>query len=159
MAHPSGILVDAVGIESPDRGRSCEEHTCCGSVLELDTVVRFRAVQIDVDGEEQTALAVYWVTDGIDRCRVGYLRRHLLKHKKDYDGQLGQIVEMLGMSESPGDRQKHHRNRGACVAVLLSLEDYQSTESPPKKKRSPPIEEEDDDESKGYKTPAKVPKK
>ena len=97
MAHPSGILVDIVGIESPDRGRSCEEHTVCGAVLELDTVVRFRAEQIDVDGEEQTALAVYWVTDGIDRCRVGFLRRHLLKHKKDYDGKLAQIVEYKGL--------------------------------------------------------------
>jgi hypothetical protein len=27
---------------------------------------------------EQTALAVYWMTDGIDRCRVGFLRKHLI---------------------------------------------------------------------------------
>jgi hypothetical protein len=67
MAHPSGILVDIVGTEAGNRGRSCEEHDVCGSVLELDCVVRFRAMQIVVEGVEQTALAVYWVTDGIDR--------------------------------------------------------------------------------------------
>jgi hypothetical protein len=158
MAHPSGILVDVVGIESPDRGRSCEEHTVCGAVLELDTVVRFRVEQIDVEGKEQTAIAVYWVSDGIDRCRVGFLRRHLLKHQKDYDGKLAQIVELLALSESPGDRKKHHRNKGACVAVLLSLEDYQSAEAERlrSKKR---VSESDEEEDDAYQTPAKALKK
>ena len=45
------------------------------------TLVRFRSIQIWCNGEEETALAVYWVMDGIDRCRVGFLPRHLLKHK------------------------------------------------------------------------------
>ena len=69
-----GVLVDVVGIKASNRGRSCEEHTCCGSALELDSVVRFRRVQIINDaGKEEGALAVYWVTDAIDRCRVGFL--------------------------------------------------------------------------------------
>ena len=119
MAHPSGILVDIVGIESPDRGRSCEEHTVCGAVLELDTVVRFRAEQIDVDGEEQTALAVYWVTDGIDRCRVGFLRRHLLKHKKDYDGKLAQIVDTCSCQGAA--RGRRLRGLGRPMASRPSL--------------------------------------
>ena len=45
-AHPSGVLVEIVGIEESGRGRSCEEHSTCGSVLQLDTVVRFRSIQI-----------------------------------------------------------------------------------------------------------------
>eukprot|EP00977_Amphora_coffeiformis_P011672 scaffold2806_cov178-Amphora_coffeaeformis.AAC.1 len=59
-------LIHIVGINASDRGRSCEEHECCGSVLEPDSLVRIRAVQIVVSGEEETALAVYWVTDGED---------------------------------------------------------------------------------------------
>ena len=34
--HPPGIQVDIVGIEEGSSGRSCEEHTVCGEVLEVD---------------------------------------------------------------------------------------------------------------------------
>ena len=39
------------------------------NMLDLDAVVRLRRVQIvDDDRDEQTAIATYWVTDGVDRC-------------------------------------------------------------------------------------------
>ena len=57
-----------------------ERSMKCGQVLELDSVVHIWHVQIKVFGNEQTALAVYWVTDGVDQCRVGFLPKHLLKH-------------------------------------------------------------------------------
>ena len=120
--HPSGILVDIVGINASDKGRSCEEHANCGSVLKIDTLVRFRSVQIWCDGQEEMALAVYWVTDGIDRCRVGFLPRHLLKHKEAYNGKLAQIVEFVAESNSPADRAKSHRCYGLCRAVLVEAE-------------------------------------
>ena len=44
--HPRGIVVEIVGTLMGDRGRSCEEHTVCGSVLEEDMVVRLRKVQV-----------------------------------------------------------------------------------------------------------------
>lgn len=102
-----GAMVDIVGVNTGDRGRSCEEHDICGSALGLDFVVRFRSVQIvGDDGKEETALAAYWVTDGIDCCRVGFLPRHLVKHKKVYDGKAAQIVEFLALSESPRDKSQ-----------------------------------------------------
>jgi hypothetical protein len=128
-SHPSGILVDIVGTKADSQGRSCEEHDICGSVLGLDTLVRIRAVQVMGKEGEETALAVYWVTDGIDRCRVGFLPRHFIKHKKQYDGKLAQVVEILGESESPSKRQKSHRNKGICRAVLVEAE------YPPKNKK------------------------
>ena len=73
--HPVGITIDTVGIEADNRGRSCEEHDVCGRILEENAVVRIRHVQILVDGSEESALAVYWIADGIDRCRVGFLQR------------------------------------------------------------------------------------
>lgn len=118
-SHPSGISVEIVGLKASDRGRSCEEHDVCGSVLKIDSVVRFRAEQIDVQGKEETALAVYWVTDGVDRCKVGFLPRHLIKHKCEYDGKTAQIVDFLETSESPSDRSKSHRNMGIAIAALL----------------------------------------
>ena len=69
MSHhlSSGIIVDVVGIEEPIQGRSCEIHDTCGDIVTVDTVVRFRAVQLLGDqGKEETSIAAYWVTDGID---------------------------------------------------------------------------------------------
>ena len=60
MAHHSEpIIIEIVGIEEGSRGRSCEEHAVCGSVVDEDVVVRLRKVQVLVDGREETAIAVY----------------------------------------------------------------------------------------------------
>ena len=103
-----------------DRGRSCEEHACCNSSLELDSVVRFRRVHIvTYASQEEASLAVYWVTDAIDWCQVGFLPRHLLKHAHKYNGKVAQIVAFLALLESPGDKAKSHRSAGVCRAVIL----------------------------------------
>jgi hypothetical protein len=63
--------------------------------LSDDVVVRLRKVQILSDkGVEETAIAAYLVSDGIDQCRVGFLQRHLVPHAKNYDGVLAQITEV-----------------------------------------------------------------
>ena len=84
--HPTGVVIDTVGINASSNGRSCEEHKVCSSVLNLDSLVRFREVQIIVKGKEETAFVVYWVTDGVDRSHVGFLPRHMVKCKEAYDG-------------------------------------------------------------------------
>ena len=128
--HPRGILVNIVGISCADNGRSCEEHAVCGSVVDIDVVVRIRKEQVVVNGREETALCVYWVTDGVDRCRVGFLQRHLVKHHSNYDGKLAQVVEFLSTSDSPADKAKAHRNKGICRASIIDAED-----NSPKKER------------------------
>jgi hypothetical protein len=120
--HPTGITVDIVGIESNTQGRSCEEHDICGkSSIAEDAVVRFRKVQIVVNGKEESAIAAYHVSDGIDRCRVGFLKRHLLKHWKRYDGVLAQVIEVYSKeSDSPTKRKNFYHNKGCCVAAIIS---------------------------------------
>ena len=95
--HPDEPLVEIVGIEQSGRGCSCEEHDVCGEALAtIDSVVRFRTIQILNDkGTEETAISVFWITDGIDRCLVGFLPRHLVKHSARYEGRAAQIVEFL----------------------------------------------------------------
>jgi hypothetical protein len=118
--HPTGIIIEIVGLNAADRGRSCEELTVCGAeVLKINSVVRFRAEQINVNGTEETALAVYWVTDGVDQCKVGFLPRHLIKHKDNYDGKTAQIVEFLETLTCPSARAKSLRNCGIARAALL----------------------------------------
>jgi hypothetical protein len=118
--HPSGVTVDIVGIARGDRGRSCEEHKICGAVLQEDSVVRIRHEQIIGDGgKEESALAAYWISDGIDRCRVGFLPRHLLKDWQVYNGRIAQVVDIYEGSESPAKKRKNVRNSGCCEAVLI----------------------------------------
>ena len=81
--HPWGRTIEIFGIESPTNGRSCEEHVVCGSVLQDDVVVRLRKVQVVIEDKEETAIAAFWVSDGVDRCRVGYLPKFHVKHWKE----------------------------------------------------------------------------
>jgi hypothetical protein len=82
MAHPSGEPIVIVGISESDRNRSCEDHTCCGRQLTLDSVVRFKYCQITVgdgdDEEEETAIEVVAIRGGLDSCRVGFLKRYYI---------------------------------------------------------------------------------
>jgi hypothetical protein len=97
-------------------------------VLQEDSVVRIRHVQIlNEMGNKESALAVYWISDGIDRCRVGFLPRHLTKQWQLYDGCIAQVVDVYEGSESPTKRRKNTRNCGCCEAVLIDNRDKEGT--------------------------------
>ena len=86
--HPPGILVEIVGTEMSCQGCLCKMHEMCDKVVTEDMVVRLRRIQLMVEGKEETAIAVIWVTDGINRCRVDFLPCHMVKHAARYDGAL-----------------------------------------------------------------------
>ena len=117
-------MVEIVGIEASSNGRSCEEHDVCGSVLTEDVVVRLRKVQVvNGKGIEETVIAAKWVSDGIDRCRVGFLQKHLIKYSKHYDGALAQITDIYSAdSESLMKQKKKRHNVGCCIAALISTQ-------------------------------------
>jgi hypothetical protein len=75
--HPAGVVVEIVGTEMDDQGCFCEEHRNCSEVMGEDMVVRLQKVQIQVEGREEMAIVAYWVTDGIDHCRVRFLQCHM----------------------------------------------------------------------------------
>jgi hypothetical protein len=146
--HPPGITVELLGIDASDQGRSCEEHDVCGEIVDLDVVVRLRRTQVVIDGVEETAIAAYWVTTGIDRCRVGFLPKFTVKHWQQFDGKLAQVVEMYRDSESPSKRSKAHRNKGACQLVLIECVQDNNTSDPVKRKRKDPTTEDSSDSDK-----------
>jgi hypothetical protein len=87
----------------------------------LGCVVRLCKVQIvNDDGREETAVAAYWVTDGVDHRRVGFLPWRFIKQADKFDGKLAQITEFLEMSDSPSDRRLSYRNRGMCRAAVIT---------------------------------------
>ncbi len=117
--HPSGVIIDVVGTSRGNRGHSCEEHPdgCGAAVLAVDVVVCVRKEQILVEDyilgkgrmREETALTVNWVSDGIDRCHVGFLPKAFVPHAKLWDGALCQVV-FIGAADGPSSivRRKFH---------------------------------------------------
>ena len=119
--HPLGDTVKTVGVNSPTNRQSCEEHHICGEVVIEDVVLCLRKVQVQMNQQEQSAIAAFWVSDGIDRCCVGYLPKAYVKNWKQYDGALVQVIEVYsGDSDSPMKCQKFHRNHGLAMAVIIS---------------------------------------
>ena len=57
--HPWGRTVEIFGIQSPGNGRSCEEHPICGLVLQEDSVVRFRKVQVLIEERKSLRLQLF----------------------------------------------------------------------------------------------------
>jgi hypothetical protein len=117
-SHPSGIVVKVMGIGMGDRGRSCEKHGVCGEVVEEDTLLCLQRVQ------KETAIACIWVTNGIDRCRVGFLKRHMLKHAWRFDGALAQVTKVFSSDPSHCDlaeQRMHHHNHGCALATVVSI--------------------------------------
>jgi hypothetical protein len=79
--HLTSVVVEILGTEVGDQGCSCEEQASnCGEVMAEDVVVRLWNVQIQVEGWEEMAIAAYWVTDGIDCCRVSFLPGLMVRH-------------------------------------------------------------------------------
>ena len=119
--HPRGDTVEIVGVNSPTNGRSCEEHHICGEVVIEDVVLCLRKVQVQMNQQEQSTIAVFWVSDGIDCCHIGYLPKAYVKNWKQYDGALVQVIEVYSAdSDSPMKSQKYHRNHGLAMAMIIS---------------------------------------
>ncbi len=121
--HPTGVVVKIIGTEMDDQGRSCEEHSNCGEVMAEDVVVRLRKVQIQVEGQEETAIAAYWVTDGVNCCHVGFLQRHMVKQAARFDGALVKVTRVFNVDPTCCNITEHrafHKNKGCCHAAIIA---------------------------------------
>ncbi len=73
--------------------------------------------------KEETALTANWVSDGIDRCRVGFLPKAYVPHAKLWDGVLCQVVFVASADDSSSvvRRKYHHYSGYVRVAVISAL--------------------------------------
>jgi hypothetical protein len=118
----TGVVVEIIGTEVGDRGRSCEEHSKCGEVMAKDVVVCLWKVQIQVEGREETAIAAYWVMDGINCCRIGFLPCHMVRQAAHYNGALAQVTRVFNMDPTCCDTVEcsiFHKNKGCCLATII----------------------------------------
>ena len=123
IARVVGTLVDIVGINAKDRGRSCSRHNCCGLQISKGSVVCFvreRMAWRD-QGKVEDVLAVYAVAgNGTTSCKVGFLPLHLAVRPGAYDGVNARVVLVYSnCSSNVVKRQKYWRNKGCCVARVL----------------------------------------
>jgi hypothetical protein len=83
--------------------------------------VRLRSIQIiNNEGQEETAVAAYWVTDGIDRCQVGFLPTQCVKDNVKFEGEIAQVLEFCSKSRKVVDRRRSDRKHGLCYATIIS---------------------------------------
>jgi hypothetical protein len=123
LHHPSGVIVEIVGMECIDQGRSYEEHLNCGEVMAEDVIVHLRKVQILVEGKEEMAIAAIWINDGINRCCVGFLPCHMAKHAARYNGAVAQCTRIFSGNADACDTAEHrafHKNSGHCLAAIIA---------------------------------------
>jgi hypothetical protein len=107
--HPIGFVVEIVGSEMDNRGRSCEDHRNCGEVLAKNVVVCLWKVQIQVEEQEETAIAAYWVPDSIDCCHVGFLQCHMVKQAARFNGALAQVTHVFNTEPTCCNTAEHRR--------------------------------------------------
>ena len=61
------------------------------------------------------------MSDGVDRCLVGYLHCHQVKHLNKLEGALCQVTEVYSdHSDSPTKQHKHKKNFGCAIAAIVS---------------------------------------
>ncbi len=121
--HPSGVIVEVVGMERSNQGRSCEEHLNCGEVMAEDVVVHLRKVQILVEGKDETAIAAILINDGIDCCHVGFLPRHMVKHMARYNDTVTQCTRVFSGDAdacNTAECRAFHKNSGCCLAAIIA---------------------------------------
>ena len=121
LTHPPGDVAPIVGICADDLGRSCIEHTCCGEQVQLNAVLRVCRVQIHTSQGEETSVCFYIVNDGIDQCRVAFLKRSFTECDK-YDGALVRVVNVISLDDCDAVRRaKFHCFHGCAKAAVIGV--------------------------------------
>ncbi len=121
--HPTGVVVEIIGMNVGDRGHSCEEHSKCSEMMAKVMVVRLWKVQIQVEGWEETAISAYWVMDGVDCRCVGFLFCHMVRQAACYDGAMAQVTRVFSNDPTCCDTAEHrslHKNKGCCHAAIIA---------------------------------------
>ena len=103
-------------------------HDCClrvfstltqGAILTITRILYSEFYSLDHNVEE-TAIAAYWITDGIDRCCVGFLPRHCVHcANQQFDCHIVQVVALLALSENALERKHSRNNRDVCCACII----------------------------------------
>ncbi len=74
------------------------------------------------DQEEEDAVAVFLVTNGMMRCKVGFLPAHLVRLAQDYDGLIARVLSVyLDRCMNVVKQQKYWRNMGVALHTFWGI--------------------------------------
>ena len=124
---------EIVGLHSPDNGRSCEMHACCGRHLLPGMIVRFKPEVMNIvygdpddprpDVRLEQVIKAVWIDDGTEMCTVGFLPRHVAVRNGEVQRLTNKFAQILELyDETPPGRAKHlksERNHGMASYCLL----------------------------------------
>jgi hypothetical protein len=124
---------EIVGLHSPDNGRSCTQHACCGRHVVPGNIVRFKREVMEVvyqvpgdpepDTRIETMIKAVLVLDGTERCTIGFLPRHVAARPEEaaqLHGKFAQIIELY--EETPVGRMRQKKSircRGIASYIFL----------------------------------------
>ena len=126
MIHDGEI----VGLKGASNGRSCEQHTCCGSCLRVGDLLHFKVGVVQHgDGMVKTVVKAVLIWDGTETCTVGFAPRHITVVERKcrlIAKHFAQIIELYDLCKSASKKAKSDRNWG--MASYHLLEDIPSQE-------------------------------
>ena len=138
----SCAVVAVFGIEDSKFGCSCAHHPVCGANVDYDTVVRLKTMGITTgksifrredllkisthlvfnfvgNNKHTTILAAVWITDGMDRCVIGYVDPRAMAVRRQLEGRLGQVTELFSHSDSATKNRYSATHQGVCLVALI----------------------------------------
>jgi hypothetical protein len=121
------------GLHSPDNGRSCTQHACCGHHVVPGNIVWFKREVMEVvyqvpedpdpDAQIETVIKAVLVLDGTEHCTIGFLPRHVAARPEEaaqLHGKFAQIIELY--EETPVGWIRHNKSircHGIASYILL----------------------------------------
>jgi uracil-DNA glycosylase len=115
------VTVEIMGTREGGRGRHCAQHFCCGiELLEVGSFVVFCRVTVPQTpgGEEEPAIAAYWISNGYPSCRVGFLPKELIPRSGMFHNRIGCLLENFHTSENGDIKSISRRNLGVWKAEV-----------------------------------------
>ena len=121
MIHDGEI----VGLRGASNGRSCEQHTCCGSCLQVGDLLHFKVGVVQHgDGMVKTVVKAVLIWDGTETCTFGFAPRHIavVERKGGLIAEhFTQIIELYDLCESASKKAKSDKNQGMASYCLLEV--------------------------------------
>jgi hypothetical protein len=125
---------EIVRLHSPENGRSCVMHDCCGWHVVPRHVVRFEREMQEIvyrtpgapepDVRIEPVIKVGLILDDTEQCTVGFLPRHAAARPHEatrLHNKFAQVIELY--NDTPEGFMRHNKSvRNHCMASYILLD-------------------------------------
>lgn len=114
---------EIVGLHGTTNGRSCVLHDVCGSMLQVNSLVRFKWCRVKIRGVGEGAIKAVSVCFGRESCTVGFLPKSIALQpgaREMYHDKFATIVYLLDESDNIDVLAESRRSLGKAYFLLLN---------------------------------------